>query len=57
MWKDPIAEEVRKHRREIELECKGDLLIFAKAKKIEKTLKGRLVSKVSKKRIKDKSIE
>ena len=57
MWKDPIVEEVRKHRREIELECKGDLLIFAKAKKIEKTLKGRLVSKVSKKRIKDKSIE
>ena len=56
MWKDPIVEEVRKHRREIEIECNGDLsLLFSKAKAKEKTLKNRLVSKVSKKRIKGES--
>jgi hypothetical protein len=56
MWTDPIVEEVRKHRREIEKECNGDFsLLFAKAKEIEKTLKGRLVSKVPGKRTKSKT--
>jgi len=56
MWTDPIVEEVRKHRREIEKECKGDLsLLFAKAKELEKTLKGRLVSEIPRKRKKRKS--
>lgn len=56
MWKDPIVEEVRKHRREIELECNGNYsLLFAKAKEIEKSFKGRLVSKASKKRAKERS--
>jgi len=56
MWKDPIVEEVRKHRREIELECNGNYsLLFARAKEIEKSFKGRLVSKTSKKRTKEKS--
>jgi len=55
MWKDPIVEEVRKHRREIELECNGNYsLLFAKAKEIEKTFKGRLVSQASKKGTKGK---
>jgi len=55
MWQDPIVEEVRKHRLEIELECNRDFsLLFARAKEIEKTFKGRLVSKVSKKRSKGK---
>ncbi len=57
MWTDPIVEEVRKNRREIEKECNGDLsLLFAKAKEIEKTLKGRLVSKVLKKTIRKSKI-
>lgn len=45
MWTDPIVEEVRKHRREIEEEYNGDLsLLFARAKEIQKTLKERVVS-------------
>lgn len=56
MWTDPIVEEVRKHRLEIEKECNGDFsLLFAKAKAIEKTLRGRLVSNVPKKRTKVKA--
>lgn len=55
MWKDPIVEEVRKHRREIESECNEDYSqLFAKAKEIEKKMKARLVSKVQKKRTKKK---
>lgn len=55
MWTDPIVEEVRKHRLEIEKECNGDFsLLFANAKAIEKTLRGRLVSNIPKKRTKVK---
>ena len=28
MWEDPIVEEVRKHRREIEEECNGDFSVI-----------------------------
>lgn len=56
MWEDPIVEEVRKHRREIELECKEDFsLLFSMAKAKEKTLKDRLVAKVPRKRTRGKS--
>ncbi|MHB1687705.1 MAG: hypothetical protein ACYCVH_10060 [Ignavibacteriaceae bacterium] len=56
MWKDPIVEDVRKHRREIEIECNEDFsLLFSSAKLKEKTLKSRLVSKALKKRAKGKS--
>ena len=56
MWEDPIVEEIRKHRREIEEECNGDLsVIFIKAKELEKKLKDRLVSKVPLKRAKRKT--
>jgi hypothetical protein len=56
MWTDPIVEEVRKNRLEIEKECNGELsLLFAKAKELEKSLKGRLVSKIPRKEIKSKS--
>jgi len=55
MWTDPIVEEVRKHRRDIEKECKGDLsLLFAKAKELEKSLKDRVVSKMPGKKTKSK---
>lgn len=53
MWEDPIVEEVRKYRREIDQECNNDFsLLFSKVKKIEKALKNRVVSRVHKKRIK-----
>lgn len=56
MWKDPIVEEVRKHRKEIELECNGEFsLLFARAKEIEKSMKDRLTSKVKKKKVKGNS--
>ncbi len=56
MWEDPIVEEVRKHRREIGLECKEDFsLLFSMAKVKEKTLKDRLVARVQKKRVIGKS--
>jgi hypothetical protein len=51
MWIDPIVEEVRKHRREIEKECKNDFsVLFIRAREIEKTLRDRLVSKIPGKR-------
>ena len=53
VWKDPIVEEVRKHRKEIESECEGNYsLLFAKAKEIEEKFKGRLVSRVLKRKTK-----
>ena len=56
MWEDPIVEEVRKHRREIEEECNGDFSVISfKAKELEKKLKDRLVSKVPLKRAKRKT--
>ena len=46
MNKDPIVEEVRKHRREIEKESHNDLSrIFSMAKKIEEEIKKNVVSK------------
>ncbi|MCF8241419.1 MAG: hypothetical protein K9J16_08520 [Melioribacteraceae bacterium] len=58
MWNDPIVEEVRKHRKEIEKECKGDFsLLFSEAKKIEKKFKVLTTSKARKKRVTRKSKE
>ena len=46
MWTDPIVEEVRKHRREIEKECDNDFdKIFERIKKREAQIKNRLVTK------------
>ncbi len=46
MWTDPIVEEVRKHRREIEKECDNDFeKIFKRIKEGEKQIKNRLVTK------------
>ncbi|MCL4511817.1 MAG: hypothetical protein M1470_12200 [Bacteroidetes bacterium] len=46
MWTDPIVEEVRKHRREIEKECDNDFdKLFKRIKKREAQIKNRLVTK------------
>ena len=45
MNNDPIIEEVRKHRREIEVECNDDFtLIFSKAKEKEHLAKNHLIT-------------
>ena len=45
MWEDPIVEEVRQTRREIEAEARNDIeTIFAKALETQKRYAGRLVS-------------
>jgi hypothetical protein len=46
MWTDPIVEEVRKHRLEIEKECDNDFdKLFKRIKEGEKQIKNRLVTK------------
>ena len=46
MWTDPIVEEVRKHRREIERECGNDFdKLFKRIKEREKHFQNRLVTK------------
>jgi hypothetical protein len=46
MWKDPIVEEIRKIRLNIETECDNDFdKIFAQAIEAQKKLANRLVSK------------
>jgi hypothetical protein len=46
MWKDPIVEEVRKIRHEIEAESGDDFeRIFSSAMEIQKQYKDRLVSR------------
>lgn len=44
MWTDPIVEEVRKHRKEIEKDCDNDFdKIFKRIKEREKKYQNRLV--------------
>ncbi len=46
MWKDPIVEEVRKERLEIERECSGSFKeISAQAVKVQETVKDRLAGR------------
>ena len=46
MWKDPIIEEVRKHRLEIEAECHNDSKeILQRALEIQKKYGDRLTSR------------
>ena len=46
MWKDPIVEEIRTIRLEIEAECDHNFgKIFARAIETQKKLNNRLVSK------------
>jgi len=46
MLKDPIVEEVRKVRRDIEEECEGSFeRIFAEAIEIQRRYAGKLVSR------------
>lgn len=48
MWKDPIVEEVRKERLEIERECDSSFKkISAQAMEVQKTLKNRLADRSS----------
>jgi hypothetical protein len=48
VWEDPIVEETRKVRREIELECDDDFdRLLAKAVEIQKKYSTRLVPKLS----------
>ncbi len=48
MWKDPIVEEVRKERLEIERECDNSFTrISAKAMEVQETLKDRLADRSS----------
>ncbi len=48
MWKDPIVEEIRTIRLEIEAECDHNFgKIFARAIEAQKKLGNRLVSKPS----------
>lgn len=45
MWKDPIVEEVREARREIEQECNGDFRrIYERALEIQKKVAENQVS-------------
>jgi hypothetical protein len=46
MWEDPIIEEVRKIRHELEAECGNDFeRIYAHAVEIQKGLRDKLISK------------
>lgn len=46
MWTDPIVEEVRKHRREIEKDCDNDFeKLFQRIKEREMKYQNRLVTK------------
>ena len=46
MWKDPIVEEVRQKRKEIERECGGTFEgISAQAKKVQQKLEHRLADR------------
>lgn len=46
MWKDPIVEEVRKHRLKIESDCGNDFdKIFEQAMRIQEKFATRLISK------------
>ncbi len=46
MWTDPIVEEVRKHRLEIEKACDNDFdKLFKRIKEREKKFQNRLVTK------------
>lgn len=48
MWKDPIVEEVRKERLEIERECGNSFKeISSQAMKVQETLKERLADRNS----------
>jgi hypothetical protein len=50
MWKDPIVEEVRKIRCQIEEECGGDSSrILARAMALQSQFQARLVSKTHRK--------
>lgn len=45
MWNDPIVEEVRRARLEIEKECEEDFaLIYARAVEVQKNAGAKLVS-------------
>ena len=46
MWNDPIVDEVRRARLEIEKECQGDFaLIYARALEVQKNAGAKLVSR------------
>ena len=46
MWNDPIVDEVRRARREIEKECEEDFaLIYARALEVQKKAAAKLVSR------------
>src|SRR6266487_2544182 len=46
MWNDPIVDEVRRARREIEKECEDDFArIYARALEVQKKAAARLVSR------------
>ena len=43
---DPIIDEVRRNRLEIETECQGDFAqIYARAREVQKKMAGRVVSR------------
>jgi hypothetical protein len=46
MHNDPIVDEVRRHRPEIETECQGDFAqIYARALELQKKMAGKVVSR------------
>lgn len=46
MWRDPIVDEIRKHRQKIEADNNNDFdKIIAQAMKFQKQFENRLVSK------------
>jgi hypothetical protein len=48
MWEDPIVDEVRRARLEIEKECEEDFaLIYARALEVQKNASTKLVSRPS----------
>ena len=49
MWNDPIVDEVRRARLEIEKECEEDFaLIYARALEVQKNAAAKLVSRPGK---------
>ena len=56
MWQDPIVDEVRRVRLEIEKECEDDFVrIYEHALEVQKKVAGRLVSNPVEKKREDRA--
>ncbi len=56
MWQDPIVDEVRRVRFEIEKECEEDFAqIYERALEVQKKVAGKLISSPADKKQEDKA--